>query len=818
MLDTLLQDVRYALRTLVKNPGFTLVAVLALALGIGANSAIFSVVNTVLLRPLPFPEPDRVMTVWQNNVKRGWHKDVVTPGDFIDWRDQNHVFDAIAAHTSRGFNLRAGDEAQRVRGSVVSADFFKVLGTAPEIGRTFLPDDGKPGGARVALIGHALWKTKLGGNPEIVGQPIALDSEPVTVIGVMPAGFAFPETSQVWELAKDVVPDNPWLPAGIDIKTIRGLHYFEVVARLKAGTSRETAQAEMDGIAARLAQQYPKMNADAGVEIVPLHDHLVGDVRPALVVFLGAVGLVLLIACANVANMSLARFQARRREVAIRTALGASRVRLLRQYLTESMVLSVLGGALGVLLAVWGCDLLVALKPDSIPGVAEVAVDGRVLGFTFALSVLTGLLFGVAPAVHASFADPHDVLKEGGRTTSAGPRARFLRNGLVVAEMAIALVLLAGAGLLVRSFLRLQAIEPGLRVDGVLTMRLWASDAAYPNGEKQQQFYSEVRRRVAALPGVEAAAATTDLPMGGSDSYLGFQIEGRPTDQGSAEGPESGFHQVSADYFRTLDIPIVRGRGLTERDAQGAPQVVVISQTLADRYFSGEDPIGKRVAYGTNDKNEPDWSTIVGVAADVLQRGLAASPRPEAYISNLQAPSRYMTLVIRTPLDPGPMGEAVRRELRAIDPDVPAYDPRTLREVLDGSLAARRFNMTLLLVFAVVAVALASIGLYGVIAYLVTQRVHEIGVRMALGARQADVLRLVVGHGMALALGGVLAGTIGALALTRVLSTLLVGITVTDPWTYAAVALLLTGVALLACYLPGRRAARVDPMTALRTE
>ena len=816
-METLWQDARYGLRSLLKNPGFTLVALVALALGIGANSAIFSVVNAVLLRPLPYPEPDRIMSVWENNLKRGWHEDVTTPANFIDWRDQNRAFEAMAAHMGRGFNLSAGGEAERIRGAIVSVDFFKVMGTAPALGRGFLPEDAGGTGGRVAVLGHSLWKRKFGGDPLVLGRPITLDSEAFTVVGIAPPGFEFPETSQAWALSKAAVPDNPWLPPGIAIETIRGLHYFPVVARLKDGVTRAAAQADMDAIAARLAKQYPDTNADSGVEVIPLHEHLVGEVRPALVVFLGAVGLVLLIACANVANMSLARSASRRREVAIRTALGATRVRLLRQDLTESVLLAVLGGVAGLLLASWGVDLLVALRPESVPGAASAGLDGRVLTFTLGLSVLTGLLFGVAPALNAASADPHEALKEGGRSASAGPRARLLRASLVVSEMAIALVLLAGSGLLIKSFMRLQRIDPGLQIENILTVRLWTPDADYPDGARQSAFYSEVLRRVAALPGVEAAAATTDLPMSGTDSYLGFQIEGRPP-TGPGEGPESGLHQVTPDYFSALGIPILRGRPLLPSDAEGAPSVKVVSKTLADRYWPGEDPIGKRISYGTDEKNEPQWSTVVGVAGDVRQKGLHAEPRPEAYTSSLQWPSRYMTLIVRSPLDPAALAESVRRELRAVDPNVPAYSVKTLREVMDGSLAARRFNMTLLAVFAFVALALASVGLYGVIAYTVNQRTHEIGVRMALGASRSDILRLVVGQGMALAVGGVVLGLGGALALTRLLSSLLAGVGTTDLPTYGLTGLLLTVVAFLACYVPARRAARVDPMAALRSE
>jgi putative ABC transport system permease protein len=479
--------------------------------------------------------------------------------------------------------------------------------------------------------------------------------------------------------------------------------------------------------------------------------------------------------------------------------------------------LSLGGGAAGLLLAMWGTDLLTALSPEAIPGSRSVGVDPWVLGFTLALSVLTGVLFGLLPALQASATEPQEALREGGRTASAGRRARLLRGTLVVSEMAVALVLLAGAGLLVKSFLRLQRIDPGVSIDRVLTLKLRIPDARYAQGEQQIRFYDDVLRRTKALPGVRAAGLTSDLPLGGSDSYLGFTIEGRQETK-SGQGPDSGFHQVSPDYFRALGIPLLRGRTFDARDLEQAPGVVIVSETLAKRYWPGEDPVGRRVSYGTNDKGEPYWMTLIGVAADVRQKGLHTDPRPEAYVSYTQWPSRYATLVVRSELDPAGLTAALRREIQAVDPDVPAYDVKTMREVLDGSLASRRFNMGLLVLFAVVALVLAAVGLYGVMAYMVTLRTHEIGVRVALGAQKRDVFHLVVGQGMALTLGGVALGVLGALALTRVLSTLLVGVAVTDPWTFGAVALLLSAVACLACYVPARRAARVDPMVALRCE
>jgi putative ABC transport system permease protein len=817
-MDALLQDLKFGLRSLAKSPGFTAVAVLAVALGIGANSAIFSVVNAVLLRPLPFPEADGLVSVWQNNSVRGWHKDVVTPADFVDWRRDARSFESMATYFGHGFNLRAGQEAERVRGADVSLDFFRVLRSMPAAGRDFQPqDEGGSAGGRVAILGQALWRRRFGADRGIVGRSITLNSETFTVVGVAPAGFEFPEKSEVWTLAKNVVPSNAFVPPSVDIKGVRGMHYLYCIARLKAGAARAQAQAEMDAIAARQERQYPESNANTGVEIIPLQESMVGDVRPALLVFLGAVGLVLLIACANVANMSLARAAARRREIAVRTALGATRARLVRQCLTESVLLAIVGGGAGLLLALWGTDLLVALAPDVLPGTPSIRVDARVLGFTLVLSVLTGVLFGLLPALQASSADPQDALREGGRTSSAGPRVRILRRSLVVCEMALALVLLAGAGLLVKSFVRLQKVDPGFSADRVLTLNLWMPDARYAEDKAQMRFYDEVLRRIEALPAVAAAAVTSDLPLGGSDSVLGFAIEGRPEDRPS-EGPESGFHQVSPDYFRALGIPLLRGRALDPRDTQQSPGVVVVSETLAKRYWPGEDPLGRRISFGTNDKGERYWLTVVGVAADVRQRALHTEPRAESYVTYRQWPSRYASLVVKGGLESSGLQASLRREVQAVDPDIPLYDVKTMREVLDGSLASRRFNTALLLLFAALAVLLAAVGLYGVMAYMVTLRTHEIGVRMALGARRGDVLRLMVGQGMVLTIAGVVLGLAGALALTRVLSTLLVGVAVNDPWTFGFVALLLSAVALMACYLPARRAARVDPMIALRCE
>jgi putative ABC transport system permease protein len=812
----LVQDLRHAFRGFVKTPGFTAVAVIALALGIGANSAIFSVVRAVLLRPLPFPEPDRLVMIWENHLQSGWHRGLVSPANFLDWKDQSQSFEAMAAYSPRGFNLTVGNETERIRGAVLSGEFFRVLRADPILGRGFLPGDGR-GGDRLALLSHGLWQRRFGSDPRVVGRPITLNSEAYTVIGITPPGFRLAEPVEIWALAKNVVPENPFLPPGVDITKVRGLHFFRVVARLKPGVPDAQAQAEMDAIALRLQSQYPDNNAGQGVEIVSLHESMVGDLRPALLVFLGAVGMVLLIACANVANLLLARAAARQREVAIRTALGAGRLRLIRQFLTESVSLALLGGGAGLLVALWGLDLLVALGPETLLGAGTIQIDGQVLGFTLALSILTGILFGLAPALKSSEAGLRGSLQEGGRGATTGPRARLTRNLLVVTEVALALVLLVGAGLLIKSFARLQRVDLGLDPSGVLTLFSAVPEVRYAEPPQRAEFYRQALERVASLPGVQVAGATTSLPLDGKGSELTFVIEGRPVPPPGQE-PDSGYHQVSPDFFRALGIPLLQGRFFTEGDARGATGVAIINDTMARRHWPGEDPLGRRISFGTNERNEPEWLSIVGVVGDVRYEGLHAEVTPDVYVSYLQAPSRAMTLVVRAVIDPASLASAVRREVQSIDPEVPLHHVRTMREVLSDSIATRRFNMILLASFAAVAALLAAVGLYGVMAYSVTQRTHEIGVRMALGARRRDVLRMVVGQGMALALIGVVLGLGIALATTRVLRNLLFGVTVTDAGTFAGVALLLASVALLACYVPARRATKVEPMIALRYE
>jgi putative ABC transport system permease protein len=696
----------------------------------------------------------------------------------------------------------------------VTADFFHVLGVKPLLGRTLLPDVDRPGGERVAVISHALWQRRFGADQNMVGKSIRLDDESFTVVGVMPPEFQYPDTdSELWAASRDIVPAT-YLPENPDPTTIRSLHYLNVIARLKPGVTREQAQAEMETISSRLEAQYPNENTGHTSRVVALHEQVVGDVRSALLVLLGAVGFVLLIACANVANLLLARATARQKEMSIRTALGAGRLRLIRQMLTESTLLSLAGGAVGLMLALWGVDLLVALSPENLPRLKEIGLDGRVVGFTLAVSVLTGMIFGLAPALQASKQDLTSALKESARGSMGGFGRRRTRNLLVIAEVALALVLLIGAGLMVRSFWRLQRVDPGFNPQNLLTMELSLPSSKYAKEEQMADFYKRVMGRIETLPGVESVGATWMLPLSGQDAGSGMDIEGRPH-AAPGEGLRSTFSSVSARYFRTMGIPLVRGRDFTDQDTATTPGVVIINETFARRYFPGEDPLGKRMKRGG--ENRP-WLTIVGIVGDVRHLSLADEPRTEFYLSSLQTPYPFMNVVVRTASDPVNLMTAIRQEVWAVDRDQPVANVETMRQRVADALAGARFNTLLLGLFAAVAMILSAVGIYGIMAYSVIQRTHEIGIRMALGAGQRDILRMVVGQGMRLALVGVALGLFASFALTRVMASLLYGVTATDPLTFAGVALALLIVALLACYLPARRATKVDPMVALRYE
>jgi predicted permease len=810
MFRDLSQDLRYGVRMLSKNPGFTVVAVLALALGIGANSAIFSVVNTVLLRPLPYQDPDRLVMVWEDRSKNGFPRDTPAVANYIDWRDQNQVFEGMAAIATQSFNLTGAGDPERIEGRRVSANLFALLGVRPQLGRAFLPEEDRAGGNRVVVMSHALWQRRFGSDANIIGKPLTLNGESHTVVGVMPPGFQFPSRD-----------DELWAPIAFTSQEAasRGRHFLEVIARMKPGVELQQAQAELNTIAARLQQQYPNTNTNVGAAVVSLHEQLVGDIKPALLVLLGAVGFVLLIACANVANLLLARAAVRQKEITIRVALGASRSRLIRQFLTESVLLAALGGAVGLLFSVWGVSLLKAFIPENISQAAAITIDGRVLGFTLLVSLLTGLVFGLAPATQTSNFNLNETLKEGGRDSTSGSRGNRLRGLLVVAEVAVSLILLIGAGLLINSFLRLRGVDPGFRPDNLLTMRIVLPDTKYPDQARRSAFYTELLNRVEALPGVRSAAVANWIPLVRQGDSIGFSIEGRP-DPGQGQRPSVVTRVTSPHYFQTMSIPLLRGRSFGEQDRADSPAVAVISETMARRFWPDRDPLGQRITPGAPDSVDPnDWLTIVGIAKDVRQTELVADPKPQMYLSYVQvgffAPRH---LVVSTAVEPSGLAASVRKAVWEIDKDQPVSNVKTMEEVLSQSIARQRFSMLLLGIFAAVAVALAAVGIYGVMSYSVAQRTHEIGIRMALGASRRDVLRLTVGQGLKLVLVGIAVGLAAALALTRVMSSLLFGVGATDPATFVIISLALVGVAALASYIPARRATRIDPMVALRYE
>jgi predicted permease len=799
-MDTFWQDIRYGFRMLMKKPGFTLIVVMTLALGIGANTAIFSIVNAVLLRPLPYHEPNRLVMVWENDTQEGNDRNPVAPANFVDWRKQQRVCSQIGYFTQPGgLNLTGGGEPERVTSIFVSQDLFSLIGVPPIIGRSFLPEDLKERGGLVVMLSYGLWQRRFGGDSAVIGKTLTLDGATFTVIGVMPASFQLPEEAELWGMTLNG-----------ELATMRGRHFLRVMARLKPGVSLEQARANFSLIARQLEQQYPDTNQGYGVNVLTLRDQLAGDVRAALLVLFGAVGFVLLIACANVANLMLARAGARQ-EIAIRSAMGAGRLRLVRQLLTESMLLALLGGAGGLLLALWGVDWIPSTSAGMIRA-QDIGVDVRVLGFTPLVTLLTGIIFGFAPALSASSPNLNDTLKESARrvTDSSGR----MRNVLVVSELALALVLLVGAGLMIKSFARLQTVETGFDPSGVLTMQFSLSGVKYDEGEKVAAFYQQLVEQVESLPGVRAAGVISRLPMAGDRSTSGMTIEGRPASPG--ERPEVHFRIITPGYFRAMAIPLRAGRELTEQDDTESPPVVIINQTLARKYFSGEEAVGKRIKLGPN-PNRP-WISIVGVVGDARNFGLEAEALPEVYVPNLQSPSERMRLVVRAAVEPLSLVAAVKDVVRRLDKDLPFSQVATMEQLLAKSVGQRRLNMLLLGIFAAVALVLAAVGVYGVISYSVSQRTHEIGIRLALGAEQRDILGMVLAEGTRLTLMGLAAGLVAASGVTSLLRSLLLGVGARDPLTYAAAAVALGVVALAACYIPARRAMKVDPMVALRYE
>ena len=806
-MRTFFQDLRYGVRMLLRSPGVTFVAILAIALGVGANTTIFSVVNTVLLRPLPFAESEKLVKVLTTDAKRGRNDLPTSFPNFTDWREQNGTFEHMTAYSEASATLAGSDMPEQIYGVAATSDMFPLLGVKTFLGRPFLPEEEKPGSAPVAVISYGLWQRRFGSDRKLVGQQVMLDGKSTTIVGVMPPGFKFPLDAEKTEIWSPLDPTS-------EMNKSRGSRYLDVVARLKAGATMQQAQSDMDAIARRLEEQYQGNNMGRGIRLVSLYEDTVGNVRPALLVLLAAVGCVLLIACANVANLLLARSAARHKEIAVRTALGASRWRIIRQLLTESVLLSSVGGISGLLLAMWGVDVLLKLIPSSVPRTQEIAMDARVLGFTLAVSLLTGIVFGLAPALQASRLNLNESLKEGGRGSTEGWRRNRVRSLLVVSEVALSLMLLIGAGLLIKSFQRLRDINPGFNPDRVLTMSLVLPEAKYDEAEKQSLFFQQLVGKASQLPGVESVGLIHPLPLGGSHTTTTFTIEGRPP-LAPSDQLNANTRAVSTDFFRAMGIPLIKGRVFTEKDSGDAPKVMLVNETLARRFFAGEDPIGKRaIVYPFKEPCE-----IVGIVGDVKHRSLDTEAGPEFYLSYLQSPQPEMSLVARTTSsDPAGLANTIQSTVLQLDKDQPVSDVKTMNQLLGESTASRRFNMLLLGIFAFIALVLASVGIFGVMSYTVTQRTHEIGIRMALGAQVRDVFKLVVGQGMILVLIGVSLGTLGAFAVTRLMSSLLYGVSATDPLTFVGVALLLAAIAFLACLIPARRATKVDPMVALRYE
>jgi putative ABC transport system permease protein len=799
VIANILRDSRYALRQLVKTPGFTFVTIVTLALGIGATSAIFSVVNAVLLRPLPFPGSDELVRVYEIVPQYGRFS--VAPGTFLDWKQQATVFGQMAAISGGRATFTGTEGPEQVPGASVSAELFELLRVQPMLGRTFTQSEDAPGRNSVVVLSHGTWARRFGADPAVLGRSITVNDQPVTIIGVMPPDFYFPARTTEF-----------WIPIALNpANATRGGHFLAVIARRKAGVTAVQADAEMKTIAARLAQQY-EQNANESAEIVPLHEQIVGSIRPALLTLFAAVAVVVLIACANVANLLLVRASVREKEIAIRTALGAGRKRLVLQMLAESLVLGVAGGALGLLLAYLAIPAIQTLSAGGIPRVDDVSIDARVLGFAALLSIATGIAFGLAPAWQASRSSVGAVLKEGGRS-SASSSGRWLRNGLMVVEVALSIVLLVGAALLLRSFSRLTSVDPGFNADRVLSFLVALPRTTYPEDHHRAAFFDQMIRKLQAMPQVRAVGLVQSLPIRG-DYVLSFSIQGRSPER-PGEEPSANYRSASPKYFQAMGIPVLRGRSFSERDNDTAPKVAVVDQAFVDRHFPDEDPIGKGIDIGNGTDG---FYEIVGVVGDVRHAGLDSDPTPTMYVPFRQDMFGGMWVVASTDGDPADLAPVARQVIRELDARLPAAQMGPLSAVLSESVAQRRFSMLLLGLFALIALFLASVGLYGVVAYTVSQRTQEIGVRMAIGAQAGDVLRMVVGGGMKLAFAGVAIGIAGAMALSRLVASMLYEVTPVDPASYAATTVLLLAVAALACYLPARRAMRVDPLTALRQE
>ncbi|HEX6044517.1 MAG TPA: ABC transporter permease [Pyrinomonadaceae bacterium] len=810
------KELQYAARALLKRPGFSLVAMLTLALGIGANTAIFSVVNAMLLRPLPLRDPERVVMIWGflPKLAQAMDKAPNSAANFINLKAKSESFERLAAFRSWSWQSTNGTEPELLQGSRVSADFFEAVGASPVLGRAFTPEEDVPNRTPVAIISYGLWQRRFGGDENVIGKSIMLTGQSAMIVGVMPRGFHFPGGANMIPGLQFELQNDVWVPLAFteQERQQHGNLNLAVIGRLKPGVSPLQGETELRAI----QQGLPLGTIGYTLNVVPLHQQMVGNIRKPLLVLLAVVALVLLIACANIANLFLARATSRQKEIAIRATLGASRRRIVGQLLTESLLLALAGGAIGLLLAVWGNSLLVSLIPREVPRIDDVTLDARILLFTFAISIVTGLLFGLVPALQASRFDLNHSLKEGGRNTASGAGQNRLRGLLVVSQVAIALVLLIGAALLMKSFTRLLSVAPGFNPDNVLTLELQVANlppSRYESQDEQTKFFEQVIGHLQSLPGVVSAGGVLSLPLSGAFESTDVILDGQPTGPG-VQNPEADYTIVTPTYFSTLQIPLLQGRHFAAQDKPNAPLVILVNDVFAARVWPGQDPIGKRFRVGF----EKEQREVVGVVGSIKQTTLAAEARPAMYLPHGQSPTNRLTVLVRTSGDPMSLGTAVREQVRAVDKDVPVTHVQTMETVLGASVGQQRFSMLLVGLFAGLALVLSAVGIYGVMAYSVSRRSHEIGVRMALGAGAGQVLKLVLKDGMSLAFAGIAVGLLGAFALTRLMASLLFGISAKDPMTFASVAAFLAAVALIACYIPARRATKVDPLIALRNE